>query len=198
MITSSHLATTLLYDVLQRWPLYLNMRMTALSSEDVGAPRATVPFLVEPILLDLEGGRYVGLLIPANLVDLVSMRRVDGRNGGSGNGGGSSGRSSRGGGSSGGNVGRDRSAICGGAGVRNGGAGGDVRVQMRYESHLPALSLRDVENCAVSWRGRPPSRSRVTFFAISVTYAECDGRTESVKTRTFPPPHTWRKPSPGC
>ena len=53
MITSPHLATTLLYDVLRRWSLYLNRCMTASPSEDVGAPGAMVPFLLHPILLEL-------------------------------------------------------------------------------------------------------------------------------------------------
>ena len=47
----------------------------ASSSEDMGAPGARVPFSVNPILLDLEGRGYMGLLLPGPLVDLVSGRR---------------------------------------------------------------------------------------------------------------------------
>ena len=43
------------------------MCMMVTSSEDVGDPGATVPFLAEPILFKLEGGRYVGMLLPATL-----------------------------------------------------------------------------------------------------------------------------------
>ena len=75
MITSPHLATTVIYDVSRLCSLYLNRCVTASSSEDVGAPGSTVPFLLEPILLELEGGRYVGPLFPLPLAELVSRRR---------------------------------------------------------------------------------------------------------------------------
>ena len=48
--------------------MYLKKCVTASSSEEVGAPGAMVPFLVEPILLDLEGGGHVGPLLPATIV----------------------------------------------------------------------------------------------------------------------------------
>ena len=47
----------LMFGMLRRWYLYLNHCMMALSSEDTGLSRATVPFSVEPILLELEGER---------------------------------------------------------------------------------------------------------------------------------------------
>ena len=47
------------------------------------------------------------------------------------------------------------------------------------------------------WQRRPSPRSRATFFARNGTCADCAGRTASVKTRTSPPPPTWRQPSPG-
>ena len=61
--------------------------------EDEGDPRETVPFLVEPILIDMEGGRYMGPLLTATLAEIISTRR-DG-------GGGSGRRNGRGGGSGG-------------------------------------------------------------------------------------------------
>ena len=106
--------------------------MTALSLEDVGAPGATVPFLVEPILLKLEGGRYVEPLLTDTLVELVNERHggdgiigdASGNSdrGGDGNGVGSGGNCSRGGGSDGGgrNGGRNIGTGRGGAGVRTG------------------------------------------------------------------------------
>ena len=57
--TSLNLATKLVYNVSPRWLLYLNRCVTALSSEDIGAAGATVPFSLEPILLELEVGCYV-------------------------------------------------------------------------------------------------------------------------------------------
>ena len=55
MISSPHLATTLLYDVLQRWSQYLNRCVAESASEVEEAPGASVPFSLEPILVDLEG-----------------------------------------------------------------------------------------------------------------------------------------------
>ena len=59
MIESPHLATKLLYDVSRRCSLYLNSCVTSFSSEDMGAPGSTMPLLVDPILIDLDSGRYV-------------------------------------------------------------------------------------------------------------------------------------------
>ena len=66
MISSPHLATTLLFDVSRRWRLYLNRCVAALASESLDAPGYQVPFSLEPILAELEGDRYVGpILLPA-------------------------------------------------------------------------------------------------------------------------------------
>ena len=48
-----------------------------LSKETIAlyANEATGPFSLETILLDLEGGRYMGLILPDTLADLVSERR---------------------------------------------------------------------------------------------------------------------------
>ena len=48
------------------------MCVTELSSEDVGAPGAMVPLSLDPILLGLEGGQYVGPLLPVPLAEMVS------------------------------------------------------------------------------------------------------------------------------
>ena len=36
------------------------------------APGYTVPFNLDPILLDMEGGRYVGPILPGVLKDLIT------------------------------------------------------------------------------------------------------------------------------
>ena len=121
MITSPYLATTLLYNVLCWWSLYLNRCVTASSSEDVRAARATVPFSLEPILLKFEGGRYVGPLLQLPLTELVSG--ICDSDGGD-TGGGDSGSNGKGGkeegrdGDSGGGSGSSR----GGDGRKSGGA----------------------------------------------------------------------------
>ena len=123
--------------------------MTASSLEDAGKPAATVPFLVESILLNMEGGRYVGLLVPVTFSELVSgicgggggINGGGGCRGGSRNGSGSGYNVSRGVGSVGGYGGRVRGAGCGGAGAGTGGDVGAAMVRVRYEAHLPDLSL---------------------------------------------------------
>ena len=97
--------------------MYLNMCMEASSYENVGAPRAAVPFYLEPILLDLEDKRYMVPLLQATLAELFI-----GRHGGiSGNiGGGSGGGSGSGGGNGDRNGSRRKS---GGTGQRGTGAG---------------------------------------------------------------------------
>ena len=41
------------------WSLYLNKCVTTSSSEDIGATMATVPLLLDPILLKLEGRPFI-------------------------------------------------------------------------------------------------------------------------------------------
>ena len=63
-------------DVLRRWIQYLN-RCVA-SSEVEESPGGSVPFSLEPILVELERGRYTGPILPATLADLISRRRPSG------------------------------------------------------------------------------------------------------------------------
>ena len=134
-----------MFDVSRGWSLYLNLCVKAFSSEDLGAPGATVPFSVETIILDFEGGRYVVPLIPATLIELVIGRLHGGGNGGgvgsssSGSGSGVRGDSSGGGGVGGSGIGggsRSGGSIGGagriGADAGTGVYGGAARVQMRY------------------------------------------------------------------
>ena len=58
--------------------------MAALASESLDAPGYHVPFSYKPILADLEGGRYVGPILPASLAEL--LHKTGGRGGGSGGG----------------------------------------------------------------------------------------------------------------
>ena len=81
IIISLYLTTTLLFDVSRRWSPYLNRCVTASSSEDVGAPGTIVPFFLEPILLKIEGGSYVGPIVLATLVELVRGIHVCGGGG---------------------------------------------------------------------------------------------------------------------
>ena len=120
-------------------------------------PGLTVTFSVEPILLELEGRRYVIPLFSSTLAEMVSGRGISGGSsghsvdsigrgsGGSGDGGGIR-DSSNGSGSGRGKKGRDGSAGRSGANVGTGRAGGSARVRVRYEVHLTALSLLDGEN----------------------------------------------------
>ena len=87
MISSPHLATTLLFDVLRWWSLHLNRCVAASASESLYAPGFHVPFSHEPNLAYLEGGRYVGPILTASLADLV--HKTGGRGGCGGGGGGS-------------------------------------------------------------------------------------------------------------
>ena len=89
MISPPHLTTTLLFNVSRRWGLYLNRCVAASALESLYAPGCHVSFLIEPILVDLEGGQYVGLILPTALGDLISM--ANGRGGGGGSGGDGSG-----------------------------------------------------------------------------------------------------------
>ena len=53
MISSPHLAATLLFDVSRRWSQYLNRCVEALALEVVEAPGGGVPFSLKPILVDM-------------------------------------------------------------------------------------------------------------------------------------------------
>ena len=139
MISSPHIATTLLFDVLRRWSLYLNRCVAASASESLDAPGCQVPFSLEPILAELEIGRHVSPILLLALGELVS--RPNWRGGG---GGGSSGGGGSYGGSSGGNGGGDGGATANKS--KYSATGGGARVRVRYDSNLLALSLQDRES----------------------------------------------------
>ena len=80
-ILSPHLAPPLLNDVSQRWSQYINRCVAASASEVVEAPGASIPFSLEPIMVVLEEGRYVGPILPGPLADLLTGRCAEGGNG---------------------------------------------------------------------------------------------------------------------
>ena len=96
------------------------------------APGGSAPFSLEPIMVKLEGGLFIGPILPAALADLVSGTRPAG------------GSAPKGGGGGGGDS-------SGGSGVHKKyvpmveASGGSTRVRVRYDAHLPSLSLRDGE-----------------------------------------------------
>ena len=110
----------------QQWSLYPNRYVAALASESMEVLVPHVHLSLNPILAKLEGGRYVGPIIPKSLEYLV---HETGSRGGSG---GSIGGSS----DSGGATSKKRKAS----------PTGDARMWVRYDAHLPALSLWDREN----------------------------------------------------
>ena len=124
VISSPHLATKFLFGVLRWWSLYLNRCVDAFSSESLDAPGPNVPFSIKTIMVELEGGRYVGPILPASFADLVS--KTGGRGGGCGI------INSSGGG---GYCTTSRKRKTHPTGVR-------ASVRVRYDAHLPTLSLQ--------------------------------------------------------
>ena len=190
MSTYPHLAAILIYDVSRRRSMYINICVTTSSLEDVGAPRAMVTFLVELVLLNLECGRYMVPLLPDNLAEMVSGRRV----GGGGRGGGGSGSrccgsigiggSGRGGGGNGGRLG---GAGRGCVGAGSGGARGAVRVRVHYEAHLPSLTLQGGGKSSTILEGTflPKVQVRVLFnnwHLCRLCWEDCNHKNSHVPT----------------
>ena len=72
IISSPRLATILLFDVSRWWIQYLNRCVVVSDSKVVEAPGGSVPFSLEPILVEREGGHYIIPIRPASLSDLVA------------------------------------------------------------------------------------------------------------------------------
>ena len=119
--------------MLRRWSQYLNRYVAASASEVEEARGASVPFSLEPILVELEGGRYIGPILPAALADLVSGRRLASGSDQKGGGGGSGGSGGSGGGGSQ-KVKTSQPMVA--------ASGGSTQVRVRYDAHLPSLSFR--------------------------------------------------------
>ena len=65
------------------WSLYLNRCVAASASEALEAPGPNSPFTLDLILLELEGGHYVGPILLGPLEDLLARCRLGGGNSGS-------------------------------------------------------------------------------------------------------------------
>ena len=78
MISSPHLATTLLFYVSRPCSQYLNRCVATSDLVVVEAPGVISPFYLEPILVKMEGGRYIVPILPASIDDLVTGRRPEG------------------------------------------------------------------------------------------------------------------------
>ena len=110
------------------WSKYLNSCVASLLSETQLALGGNIPFLLDPILVDLEGGCYVGLILMGTLGDVLAGQRPSGSGGvdrsGSSSGGGSGGRTAL-------------------KSQKVGALEGFARLQVCYDMHLPSLSLQD-------------------------------------------------------
>ena len=116
--------------------------MDASSSEDLRDTREIVTFSLEPILLELEGGRYMGTILPSALVYLISGQHTNQRPTGGGTeirgGVRSSGRSI----CISGSEGKEGGTGWSGEDVGTGGPGGGARVRVKYDACVPTLSLQ--------------------------------------------------------
>ena len=163
-ISPSHLATTILYDVSRRWSQYLNRSVTASCSQVVEALGSRFPFSLKPILVDLEGGHYINLILPVSLANIISGRRSAGGcapRSGSGN--------------------KNRCLRC--------SPRGDLQECRRAtKCTCPPSPFGMWRTRGTFWWGKSSPPYTVTFL---VRTGICEGyarRTESVKTRTPPPP----------
>ena len=123
MISYPYLAMKILFDMLRQWSHYLNRCVAASALKVEEAPGASAPSSLEPILVDLEGGRYIGPILPASLSDLIAVRRPAGRSAPKGD-------------SGGGGVSGHKKPLPTVAAT-----GGSTQVRVRYDAHLPSLSL---------------------------------------------------------
>ena len=178
IISSPHIATTLIYDVLQRWSQYLNRCVAASASKEVEAPGASVPLSLKSILFKLEGGCYIGPILPVSLADLVSGRQSAGRD-----------------------AHKIGSVGGGGGGIKKQltrlDATGDLHDcgrAMTCTCH--SCPFRMGKTCGPFWQGGSFPPCTVTVFSRAIIFVGCAGRTANVKTFTSPPPR-WQPTSPG-
>ena len=90
------------------------------------ATGASVPFSLEPILVYLEGGRYIGPILAVSPEKLVAERRPAGRG------------APKSGGDGGSRTKKTSPKVA--------ATGGTAQVKARYDAHLPYLSFWDGEN----------------------------------------------------
>ena len=147
---------------------YLNRCVAASASEVEKAPGASVPFYLEQTLVDLEGGRYIGPILPAALADLVSGSRPEG------------GSAPKGGGGGGRGVNKKYQPMVE-------ASGGSTRVRVCYDAHLPSLSLRDGEQTRSILTGAvlPTLHGHVLFknwHMCGVCWEDCKRKNSHVPT----------------
>ena len=131
----------------------------------------SVLFSLKPIMLELQGGRYNGPILPISQTNLVRGRRSEGSG------------APRSGDSNSGSGGNRKTT------TKVGAMGGPARVWVRYEAHLPSRGQ--------FWWGRYSPPCTVTFFLRADICAGCDGRTVSVKTPRSPSLQRCQPKSPG-
>ena len=156
------------------------MCVSASASEVVETPGASVPFSLEQILVEMEGGRYIGPILPVSLADIITGRRSVGGGGPKSGGGGGSGNSDVGGGGRGGNRNKKPSP-------KVDATGGPAQVQACYDAHLPPLPLRDGENLRSILAGAvlPTLYAHVLYknwHLCRVCWKECDRKNLHVPT----------------
>ena len=117
----------------RRWSQYLNRCVAASASELEEAPGASVLFSLKSTLIEMEGERYTVPILPASVANLVIGKRPAGGSAPKGGGGGS------GGGGGGGGVSTNKTLPMVAA------TGGSTQVRVRYDAHLPSVSLWDGE-----------------------------------------------------
>ena len=103
--------------------------MAESASQVVEAPGSSVHFSLEPILVELERGCYIGLIPPVSMANLVAGRRSAVRCAPKSDGGGRNNRNKK-------------------PLPKLDVTGGPAQVRARYDVHLPSLYLWDGEN---SW-----------------------------------------------
>ena len=161
MISSPHLSTKILYYMSRRWIQYLNRCVAASASKVVEVPGASVPLFLEPILIGLDRGQYIGPILPISLAKLVAGRRSAGVSG------------------SGGGGNKKHFPKVDTTGV-------PAQVWVRYEAHLPSLYLQDGENLQSILAGEvlPTLHSHVIF--QNWHFCGCAGR-RFVRLKLAPP-----------
>ena len=163
----------------QQWILYLNRCVAASATEALEAPGVNTPFFLESILVDLEGGRYVGPILPIQLTDLVS--------GGGRGGGGAKGNGGKGGGG-GGSPAKNRKTRL---------LGGKRGCRCNPMCTFPTRTFGKGRTRGLSWKGRYSSPCTDMLLVRNGICEVCTGRTVSIKTCTsLPPPigsdkHFW-------
>ena len=131
--------------------------MDASASEVVEAPVASVPFSLKPILVDLEGGLYIGLILLTSMDDLVTGRR------------------------SADDISDNKKLT-----PKVGATGGLHKCGRDMKRTCSPCPFGTGINHGPFWKGRSSPPFTVMFFVITGICAGCAGRTVSIK-KSHPP-----------